>query len=556
MDLRSGILSSAQALGISPVDLATAISYETAGTFDPTKAGPTTQWGQHRGLIQFGEPQAEQYGVNWADPIGSQLGAEGAVVDYLRDTGVQPGMGLLDIYSAINAGGVGRYGASDANNGGAPGTVRDKVEQQMAGHREKAMQLLGGDYTPPPVEQMQPVNGGSTMQQGLLDMIQKEDTRTLGEKLKASAKDGSLFDALALGFNTMRGPMADQGLAQSVQARIEGRQEQAQTNQTAEWLAANGRPDLAEALTSGMIDGETAFAAMQAKAAEPVYQGGQWWDTSSGQPVALTEAAPEDPSLMNAGDGRIYNPATGEWIMAPDSGQQELPSAVQALQWRAQEAGLQPGTPEYAQFIIDGGRSDGFAIDVDPATGSVSVRQGSGAGASAKPFTEGQSKDNVFATRAEGALTALDPIAGTLTSRSERAAEMVPFGLARGMQTDEFQVAQNAGDEFLQAILRKDTGAAITEQEQMLYGKTYLPQPGDSEAVMAQKQQARRRAVEAIKAGMSPAQMIAQEKALAASGSESLQPIDQPAPAAPSAQPDFSTMNDAELDAWIAQNGG
>lgn len=142
-DIRQGILATAQSLGISPIDLATAISYETAGTFDPTKAGPTTQWGQHRGLIQFGEPQAQKYGVDWQNPVGSQLGPDGAVAKYLRDTGVKPGMGLLDVYSAINAGGVGRYGASDANNGGAPGNVRDKVENQMAGHRQKAMALLG-----------------------------------------------------------------------------------------------------------------------------------------------------------------------------------------------------------------------------------------------------------------------------------------------------------------------------------------------------------------------------------------------------------------------------
>lgn len=142
-DIRSGILETANALGVDPVDLATTISYETAGTFDPTKAGPTTQWGQHKGLIQFGEPQAAKYGVDWSNPIGSQLGADGAVAKYLRDTGVKPGMGLLDIYSAINAGGVGRYRASDANNGGAPGTVADKVNNQMAGHRAKAMALLG-----------------------------------------------------------------------------------------------------------------------------------------------------------------------------------------------------------------------------------------------------------------------------------------------------------------------------------------------------------------------------------------------------------------------------
>ncbi|MGT2444469.1 hypothetical protein ACU4I5_18595 [Ensifer adhaerens] len=142
-EIRTGIISSANALGIDPVDLATAISYETAGTFDPLKRGPTTQHGQHRGLIQFGETQAVENGVDWNNPVGSQLGENGAVVSYLRKAGVQPGMGMMDIYSAINAGGVGRYGASDANNGGAPGTVADKVNNQMAGHRQKALALLG-----------------------------------------------------------------------------------------------------------------------------------------------------------------------------------------------------------------------------------------------------------------------------------------------------------------------------------------------------------------------------------------------------------------------------
>jgi hypothetical protein len=144
-DLKSGISATAQALGIDPVDLATAISYETGGTFDPTKKGPTTQWGQHQGLIQFGEPQAKKYGVDWSNPVGSQLGPDGAVAKYLRDTGVKPGMGMMDIYSAINAGGVGRYNASDANNGGAPGTVADKVNKQMAGHRAKALAMMGGN---------------------------------------------------------------------------------------------------------------------------------------------------------------------------------------------------------------------------------------------------------------------------------------------------------------------------------------------------------------------------------------------------------------------------
>ncbi|WP_288950419.1 hypothetical protein [uncultured Paracoccus sp.] len=192
----------------------------------------------------------------------------------------------------------------------------------------------------------------------------------------------------------------------------------------------------------------------------------------------------------------------------------DVPKGAETLAWRAQQAGLEPGTPEYAQFMLAGGKNDGLAIDVDPATGGVSVRQGAGA-ASTKPFTEQQSKDVVYSTRARGALEDLEPVADELTSAGQRAANIDPTGIVRGnVQSDRFQVAQNAGQEFLQAILRKDTGAAITKEEQESYGVTYLPQPGDGPAVLAQKRQARQRALAALEAGMSADQMLAQERAL------------------------------------------
>lgn len=145
-EVRQGILATAQSLGMDPKVLATIISYETAGTFDPTKRGPVTQWGQHRGFIQFGEPQAKQFGVDWANPVASQLGPNGAVAKYYRQNGWKPGMTELDAYSIVNAGAPGRYNASDANNGGAPGTVADKVNNQFGAHRQKAMSLLGGAF--------------------------------------------------------------------------------------------------------------------------------------------------------------------------------------------------------------------------------------------------------------------------------------------------------------------------------------------------------------------------------------------------------------------------
>lgn len=143
-EIQRGILETARSLGMDPRVLATIISYETGGTFNPTQRGPTTQWGQHRGLIQFGEPQAKQYGVNWADPVRSQLGPNGAVARYYRQNGWKSGMSELDAYSIVNAGGPGRYNASDANNGGAPGTVADKVNKQFGAHRQKAAAMFGG----------------------------------------------------------------------------------------------------------------------------------------------------------------------------------------------------------------------------------------------------------------------------------------------------------------------------------------------------------------------------------------------------------------------------
>lgn len=130
----------AERLGIDPIDLATAISYETAGTFSPTIKGKArTQWGTHIGLIQMGDPQRKEYGYDPKGDLDSQMRAVG---NYLADRGVKPGMGLLDIYSTINAGSPGLYNLSDEKKGGAPGTVLEKVRDQMAGHREKAMNLF------------------------------------------------------------------------------------------------------------------------------------------------------------------------------------------------------------------------------------------------------------------------------------------------------------------------------------------------------------------------------------------------------------------------------
>lgn len=148
-EMMQRLRETADALQVTPLELLTQISYETAGTLDPRQPGPTTKWGQHRGYIQFGEPQAADYGVDFSSPEAaatSQLGADGAIVRYAKAHGFIPGEhSAIDLYSSINAGGPGRYGASDEAAGGAPGTVADKFYEQMHGHRAKAESILGGE---------------------------------------------------------------------------------------------------------------------------------------------------------------------------------------------------------------------------------------------------------------------------------------------------------------------------------------------------------------------------------------------------------------------------
>lgn len=185
-------------------------------------------------------------------------------------------------------------------------------------------------------------------------------------------------------------------------------------------------------------------------------------------------------------------------------------------------------TPEQAaQYGASGGQfgPDGRFYPINPPSGmsvetmpdgTMRMIQGPGAGKPGGALTEGQSKDAVFSTRARGALPTIDEFGEALTNPIAQGAAGLPGG--NYMVGENFQRAQQAGNEFLQAILRKDTGAAITSQEVAEYGSVYLPRPGDSPATLQQKQQSRQRALAAIEAGMPPAAILQQEQALIQSG--------------------------------------
>lgn len=301
-------------------------------------------------------------------------------------------------------------------------------------------------------------------------------------------------------------------------------------------------------LDAALQQGPEALSQFAAANAEAVQQAGF-------DPAAFT---PENAQIALAGLIAVHDGLAGglgdarEVLAGPGAAAE--PAAIQSLRIRAQEAGLEPGTPAYQEFMRSGGRVQPSRV-VMGADGNPVYLEGEAA--IDVKFTEGQSKDNVYSTRARGALEVLEPVADSLSSLGDRAANLDPTGLARGLQSDDFQVAEQAGTEFLQAILRKDTGAAITLDETESYGRVYLPQVGDGPAVLEAKRQARIRAVNALEAGMSSQQMLARDRALVraaeeagtsaprgrppATGQPTQGGVPQTSPAAPTSPPQSAT---------------
>ncbi|WP_246753376.1 hypothetical protein [Methylorubrum sp. DB1722] len=135
---RDALIASAGRLGLTPVEWGGLMSYESG--LNPARWGGSG--GRHVGLIQFGPSEQKQFGVTGQESFQEQLPKAEA---FLRARGYEPGMGLLQAYSTVNAGSPGLLNARDAKNGGMPGTVAEKVQNQFGPHFRKVSAFLGGD---------------------------------------------------------------------------------------------------------------------------------------------------------------------------------------------------------------------------------------------------------------------------------------------------------------------------------------------------------------------------------------------------------------------------
>ena len=166
---------------------------------------------------------------------------------------------------------------------------------------------------------------------------------------------------------------------------------------------------------------------------------------------------------------------------------------------------------------------------LNPRTGQAQpiMANGQPITGSGKPLTEAQGNATAFGMRMKesnelindlekkgvtntgvirstiGGIVGMTPFVGEKMQQGVQSGMNV-FPTALGGPSSEQQQVDAARKNFITAVLRKESGAAISPTEFYNEAQKYFPQPGDSDAVIKQKQNARETAIKAMEIQAGP----------------------------------------------------
>ena len=189
--------------------------------------------------------------------------------------------------------------------------------------------------------------------------------------------------------------------------------------------------------------------------------------------------APRQPGAQRASDVPGGPRLVVSRPKAPKAQQQRLSAA------EVEAAGYQPGSVVFR----------------DPETGEETVKQGPGAGSG--KITDGQRHTAALMYRVSGANDRLNGLAEKGIYKPESAIETL-FNVDKNgavrlvARTENDRLFMQAAREWLAPILRKDTGAAVTDEELRNYMTQFIPAFEDPPSVLWNKAQARETAMRAL----------------------------------------------------------
>ena len=204
---------------------------------------------------------------------------------------------------------------------------------------------------------------------------------------------------------------------------------------------------------------------------------------SSYQPTKLETVAP---------GSTMRNPMTGAIVGAAENKPVEQPAGVKELEFRAAQSGLVPNTPEYSAFMRSGGAVPSTA-NRQTATDQNGVLRYVDSGSpvfpnttkepARTPVTEEQGKVATFAARSQQANDTIDKLGPQFVGAFSTAGQFLP----NSMKSADRQLIEQANRNFINATLRRESGAAISPSEFDSANAQYLPQPFDKPPALAEK---------------------------------------------------------------------
>jgi hypothetical protein len=128
------------------------------------------------------------------------------------------------------------------------------------------------------------------------------------------------------------------------------------------------------------------------------------------------------------------------------------------------------------------------------------------AGATQIDFNANQGNAAAYADRmaAADAIISDPKMEAAMMDLTKQGLNQTPFGIGNFLVGPEFQQAEQAKRDFINAILRRESGATIRDEEFQSANLQYFPQPGDTPEVLRQKAENRRIAIEGVQRAAGP----------------------------------------------------
>src|SRR5574340_208746 len=223
------------------------------------------------------------------------------------------------------------------------------------------------------------------------------------------------------------------------------------------------------------------------------------------QPYISSQISPEKllmPSYQGAGGALVNtNPLVNAdpipMTQSPDSiASNQIARQGQAVTMRGQDL------------------SNATAIRGQDLTNARETEKNKLAAANGPKLTDIQAKAQLYGTRAKAAHDILNNLEGKyspLAVNAKMAANDTPLvggvgGLiGNKLLSESGQKAEQAQRDFVNAVLRQESGAVISEPEFRNAQKQYFPQPGDTKGTLQQKRENRARAIHALDVMSGPA---------------------------------------------------